>query len=120
MAKYAMSKYFGNGAGHVMRFHNSETLLFYWNGKADGAARAIPHLRRFARNGVEYASLAALLRAVEESHKLVVPRELEESTASLWLASGTLAVESFGSENTYYIDRYGNKFYCKNYPRHSP
>lgn len=68
MARYAMSKYFANGSGHVIRIHDSETLLFKWNGKDDGHARAIPHVKRFTRNGVEYAGLAALLRAVEKEH----------------------------------------------------
>jgi hypothetical protein len=68
MSKYAMSKYFSGGAGHVIRFHNSEVLLFYWNGRDDGAARAIPHVRRFSRKGAEHSSLAALLRAIEAEH----------------------------------------------------
>ena len=71
--KYAMSKYFGKGHGHVIRCHNSEILLFSWNGKSDGAARSIPHVRRFSRNGVEHASLAALLRAVEAEHQSATP-----------------------------------------------
>ena len=68
MAKYELSKYFARGAGHVIRFRNSETLLFYWHGKDDGAARYVPHVRRYSRNGIEHASLAALLRAVEAEH----------------------------------------------------
>ena len=34
MKRHAMSKYFGNGAGHVLRQHNSAVLLFSWHGKA--------------------------------------------------------------------------------------
>lgn len=68
MAKYAMSKWFGTGSGHVIRFHNSDTLLFKWNGRADGSARYVEHVKRYVRNGVEHASLAALLRAVEAEH----------------------------------------------------
>lgn len=68
MAKYALSKYFGNGAAHVIRFHNSETLLFTWHGRPAGSARFIPHVKRYQRGGLEYASLAALLRAVEAEH----------------------------------------------------
>lgn len=68
MVKYALSKYFANGSGHVIRFKDSEALLFYWNGKDDGAARYVPHVKRYARNGVEYASLSALLRGVEAEH----------------------------------------------------
>lgn len=65
MAKYALSRYFAKGRGHAIRFHGSDTLIFYWNGRAAGTARFIPHVKRYARNGQEYPSLAALLRAVE-------------------------------------------------------
>lgn len=68
MAKYALSKYFGRGSGHAIRFHNSEILLFKWNGRDDGSARFVPHVKRYTRNGVEYASLAALLRSIEAEH----------------------------------------------------
>jgi hypothetical protein len=67
-SKHALSKYFGQGYGHVTRYHNSDTLLFSWSGRADGTARYIPHVKRYARNGREFASLAALLRAVEAEH----------------------------------------------------
>lgn len=67
-SKYALSKYFAGGAGHIIRFHNSETLLVYRHGKADGFARYVPHVKRYTRNGVEHASLAALLRAIEAEH----------------------------------------------------
>jgi len=70
MSRYALSKYFANGSGHAIRLHNSELILLSWNGKADGCARAIPHVRRYVRNGVEHPSLAALLRAVEKEHML--------------------------------------------------
>lgn len=68
MAKYALSKYFDRGAGHVVRFQNSDTLLFSHHGRADGSARYIEHVKRYARNGAEHKSLAALLRAVEAEH----------------------------------------------------
>lgn len=68
MAKYALSKYFDTGAGHVIRFHNSDTLLFQWNGKPDGSARYVEHVKRYVRNGAEHASLATLLRSVEAEH----------------------------------------------------
>lgn len=45
-----------------------------------------------------------------------VPRELEEKTATMWLKSGAIRVDSLGSENTYYVDEFDNRFYCKNYP----
>jgi len=43
-------------------------------------------------------------------------RELEEQTATLWLGNGTIHIVETGSENTYYKDQFGNRFYCKNYP----
>lgn len=68
MAKYALSKYFAKGAGHVIRLHGSDTLLFYWNGKHDGSARYVEHVKRYTRNGKEHASLSALLRGIEAEH----------------------------------------------------
>lgn len=68
MAKYQMSKYFADGSGHVIRVHDSETLLFKWNGKPDGHARYVPHVNRYSRNGQEHKSLAALLRSVAAEH----------------------------------------------------
>lgn len=68
-AKYALSKWFANGSGYVCRFHDSDTLLFRWNGAPDGTARRIPHVKRYARKGTEYPSFAALLRGVEAEHK---------------------------------------------------
>jgi hypothetical protein len=43
--------------------------------------------------------------------------ELEEKTAALWLAAGTIWITETGQENTYYVDQFANQFYCKNYPR---
>ena len=63
-----LSKWFARGSGHVTRYTNSETLLFQWNGKPDGAARYVPHVKRYARNGIEYSTLAALLRGVTAEH----------------------------------------------------
>lgn len=68
MSKYQMSKWFARGAGHVVRYTKSDSLLFQWNGKADGAARYVAHVKRYTREGREYTSLAALLRAVEAEH----------------------------------------------------
>ena len=68
MSKHSLSKWFAKGSGHAIRYKDSETLLFYWNGKPDGTARHISHVKRYARNGAEYASFAALLRAVESEH----------------------------------------------------
>jgi hypothetical protein len=43
--------------------------------------------------------------------------EIEEKTASIWLSRGTIWVTDTGHENTYYIDQFGNQFFCKNYPQ---
>ena len=67
--RLAISKYFDNGAGRVVRLHNSDLLLFYWHGRNDGHARYVEHVKRYVRNGVEHKSLAALLRSVEAEHK---------------------------------------------------
>ena len=58
-------KWFANGAGCVTRYEGSDTLLFDHHGRPFGAARYVPHVKRYARNGTEHASFAALLRAVE-------------------------------------------------------
>lgn len=63
---------FAKGAGIVETYPDSDTLRVKWNGKADGLARYIPHVRRYSRNGNEYASLAALLRGIESEHQLEV------------------------------------------------
>lgn len=68
MKRHAMSKSFSTGAGHVLRHYNSAVLLFSWQGKPDGSARYVEHVNRYVRNGVEYPSLAALLRGVEAEH----------------------------------------------------
>jgi hypothetical protein len=46
-------------------------MIVKWNGKDDGSARYTPHVRRYSRNGNEYASLAALLRGIESEHQKV-------------------------------------------------
>ena len=44
--------------------------------------------------------------------------EIEADTAECWLAAGTINVESYGSENTYYVDQFDIEYYSKNYPQH--
>ena len=44
-------------------------------------------------------------------------QEIEEKTADIWLALGTIWITETGQENTYYVDQFENQFYCKNYPR---
>jgi uncharacterized protein YvpB len=43
--------------------------------------------------------------------------EIEEKTAQIWLSLGSILITDIGSENTYYSDEFGNRFFCKNYPR---
>ena len=43
---------------------------------------------------------------------------IEENTVSAWLASGAIQLQTTGNENSYYLDQFGNQFYCKNYPGH--
>ena len=43
-------------------------------------------------------------------------RELEQNTATAWIASGAIRVTEYGHENTYYANEFGHKFFCKNYP----
>jgi len=45
------------------------------------------------------------------------PSEIEESTADLWLRQGVIRVTETGQENTYYVDQFGIRFFCKNYPQ---
>ena len=46
-----------------------------------------------------------------------LPREIEESTVKAWTRTGAIQLESTGNENSYYIDEFGNEFFCKNYPQ---
>jgi hypothetical protein len=62
----------------------------------------------------ENAAYREIIRKRAALPKLV---ELEERTANIWLALGTIVETSRGEENTYYRDEFENQFYCKNYPR---
>jgi hypothetical protein len=44
---------------------------------------------------------------------------IEQKTVDIWLSLGTIKVTDYGHENTYYVDQFGNQFYCKNYPVNS-
>lgn len=63
MSKYQLSKWFARGAGHVVRYQNSETLLFSWNGKADGARVYV------SAQWAERAAERQTVRVVEASAK---------------------------------------------------
>ena len=67
MSKYAMSKWFANGSGHVIMFHKSNFLLFQWNGRPDGTA-VKGNAKAYQRGDKVFSSLAALLRSVEAEH----------------------------------------------------
>lgn len=69
MSARKSNRWFARGAGCVTRYAGAETLLFSWHGRPDGAARFVPHVNRYTRNGAEYNSLAALLRAIEAEHR---------------------------------------------------
>ena len=47
---------------------------------------------------------------------MTILTELEVNVADAWLKSGAIRVESFGTENTYYLNEFNHSFYCKNYP----
>lgn len=42
------------------------------------------------------------------------PKEIGQYTAELWLSAGTITIADRGEENTYYVDSFGNRFFCKN------
>jgi hypothetical protein len=44
-------------------------------------------------------------------------QHLEIDEAEIMVESGLLEVTDCGSENTYYADRAGRQYYCKNYPQ---
>jgi hypothetical protein len=48
--------------------------------------------------------------------RLVMPKEIEETTAKLWIKTGAIILTEEGSENSYYVNEFGHTFYCKNYP----
>jgi len=41
------------------------------------------------------------------------PAEIEVKTMVLWLKTGAITEEERGSENIYFVDEFGNNFYCK-------
>lgn len=58
-----------------------------------------------------------MAKNIRKADALIVPKEIEEQTAALWLQISTVTETSRGQENTYYVDQFGNEFFCKNYPR---
>jgi hypothetical protein len=43
--------------------------------------------------------------------------EIEIKTMETWLKTGAIFLTDTGSENLYFIDQFGNQFYCKCYPQ---
>ncbi len=44
-------------------------------------------------------------------------KEIEIQTMDSWLATGAIKLTDTGSENLYFIDQFGQEFYCKCYPQ---
>ena len=44
---------------------------------------------------------------------LTYPKRLEIPTMNLWLELGTIWETQRGEENRYFVDEFGNEFYCK-------
>lgn len=78
MSLKSSNTYFARGAGCASRYAGSDTILFTWHGRADGSARYVEHVRRYARNRVEHKSFAALLRAVEAEHREAETGEMSQ------------------------------------------
>jgi len=43
--------------------------------------------------------------------------EIEIKTMETWLKTGAIVLTDTGSENLYFVDQFGNQFYCKCYPK---
>ena len=43
--------------------------------------------------------------------------EIESDTANNWLRQGENTITELGEENTYYIDEWDRRYFCKNYPQ---
>jgi len=44
-------------------------------------------------------------------------KEIEIQTMESWLATGAIILTDTGTENKYFVDQFGNQFYCKCYPQ---
>ena len=54
--------------------------------------------------------------AICKQNEKYYSKELDQKTVDTWLMLGTIRIVEYGSENTYYRDKFENEFYCKNYP----
>jgi hypothetical protein len=43
-------------------------------------------------------------------------REIGINVAQAWLAAGAITLVETGEENSYYVNEFGHRFFCKNYP----
>ena len=43
-------------------------------------------------------------------------REIGINVARAWLATGAITLVETGEENSYYVNEFGHRFFCKNYP----
>jgi len=43
-------------------------------------------------------------------------REIGINVAQAWLATGAITLVETGEENSYYVNEFGHRFFCKNYP----
>lgn len=43
-------------------------------------------------------------------------KEIQINVAQAWLATGAITLTETGEENSYYVNEFGHRFFCKNYP----
>lgn len=43
-------------------------------------------------------------------------KEIQIKVAQAWLATGAITLVETGEENSYYVNEFGHRFFCKNYP----
>ena len=54
---------------------------------------------------------------MKQSIHLPVIREIQIPTMEIWLDQGTIVETERGEENIYFVDQFGQEFYCKCYPQ---
>ena len=59
------------------------------------------------------------MKKTRNTRKYTLPdiKEIEIRTMEIWLKLGTIWETDRGSENLYFVDQFGNQFYCKCYPQ---
>lgn len=43
-------------------------------------------------------------------------KEIGVNVAQAWLTAGAITLVETGEENSYYVNEFGHRFFCKNYP----